>query len=466
MKKRLISMILSCGLLLTALPMMQITVSARGETPDMPTMAELMETIRNQKQQKNTNAYDEAVNFWDDYGDNISEGFEQAEDQWDNVKSIPGFSNSFGGAVKGGDGVFTAAGVATNIMDSASAIHQLTHPQNNPYARHPSLATAYDTLTAWQSMMNWMDMAYGEKDPTRLVPLVTELLGEAKDTWSDTATQTALLDYADHSTLIGTFDITVQNVNDYYTHLFQDVFYPSRDAEWSVEDWWKKSYYDKLNFYAQMVKEGREKEFEWLRDELLNMAPHTGGTVLPNNTEAKKPNIYLYPETETEITVTFEKPEYLTSSIPDYTGAWTVTAAPDGRLTDINGNSYGYLFYEALVKKKAFQTEEGFLVPADKRDETFRRILTSYGFNEQETADFIEYWSDYLKDGADYLMYPMLTDGVDAAMPISFSVRPDSIYRIWFGFAFYDGGEIKTPAVTPIVRDGFTVIEWGGAVLH
>lgn len=118
------------------------------------------------------------------------------------------------------------------------------------------------------------------------------------------------------------------------------------------------------------------------------------------------------------------------------------------------------------MKKKAFQTEEGFLVPANKRDETFRRILTAYGFNEQETADFIEYWSDYLKDGADYLMYPMLTDGVDAAMPISFSVRPDSIYRIWFGFAFYDGGEIKTPAVTPIVRDGFTVIEWGGAVLH
>ena len=39
-----------------------------------------------------------------------------------------------------------------------------------------------------------------------------------------------------------------------YTHLFQDMFYPSRDAEWSLEDWWKKSYYDKLNFYAQMVR--------------------------------------------------------------------------------------------------------------------------------------------------------------------------------------------------------------------
>lgn len=39
-----------------------------------------------------------------------------------------------------------------------------------------------------------------------------------------------------------------------YTHLFQDMFYPSRDAEWSLEDWWKKSYYDNLNFYAQMVR--------------------------------------------------------------------------------------------------------------------------------------------------------------------------------------------------------------------
>lgn len=464
MKKQILSLLLCCCLLITVLP---ITASAEGETPTggtitRPSIKDVIDHIGSSA----SDAYDTSLNFWNDYGNNISDGFSQAGERWNIIKNMPDFASDYGDAVKVGDGIFTAAGAATNIMDSVSAAHQLTHPQDNPYAAHPALSTAYDTLTAWQAMMNWAEMAVGDKDPTGTVKGINTLLGDAVKTWSDTATQTALLDYADHSTLIGTFDITVQNVNDYYTHLFQDVFYPSRDAEWSVEDWWKKSYYDKLNFYAQMVKEGREKEFEWLRDELLNMAPHTGGTVLPNNTEAKKPNIYLYPETETEITVTFEKPEYLTSSIPDYTGAWTVTAAPDGTLTDAGGNSYGYLFYEALVKKKAFQTEEGFLVPADKRNETFRRILTSYGFNEQETADFIEYWSNYLKDGADYVMYPMLTDGVDAAMPVSFSVKPDSIYRIWFGFAFYDGGEVKMPEITPIERKGFTVIEWGGAVLN
>ena len=50
-------------------------------------------------------------------------------------------------------------------------------------------------------------------------------------------------------------------------------------------------------------------------------------------------------------------------------------------------------------------------------------------------------------------------------MPLTFSVKPDSIYRIWFGFVEYSGDEITPPEITPIVRKGFTVIEWGGAVL-
>ena len=49
-------------------------------------------------------------------------------------------------------------------------------------------------------------------------------------------------------------------------------------------------------------------------------------------------------------------------------------------------------------------------------------------------------------------------------MPLTFSVKPDSIYRIWFGFAEYSGDEIMPPEITPIVRKGFTVIEWANAV--
>ena len=295
MKKQILSIILVCGLFMSALP---ITVSAnRGSPSGEPVTTPSVRDVIDHVGSSVSDAYTASLNFWNDYGNNISGGFSQAGERWNIIKNTPDFASEYGDAVKVGDGIFTVAGAATNVMDSISAAHQLTHPQDNPYASHPALSTAYDTLTAWQAMMNWAEMAVGDKDPTGGVKLTNYLLGEAVKEWSNTATQTALLDYADHSTLVGTLDITVQNVNDYYTDLFQNVFYPSRDAEWSVEDWWKKSYYDKLNFYAQMVKEGREKEFEWLRDELLNMAPKAGSTVLPNHVTAKKPNIYLYPET-------------------------------------------------------------------------------------------------------------------------------------------------------------------------
>ena len=51
----------------------------------------------------------------------------------------------------------------------------------------------------------------------------------------------------------------------------------------------------------------------------------------------EKPVIYLYPETETEITVQLDYSGKLTCTYPTYDNGWTVTAAPDGKLTDERG---------------------------------------------------------------------------------------------------------------------------------
>lgn len=234
--------------------------------------------------------------------------------------------------------------------------------------------------------------------------------------------------------------------------------------ELTAEEYREQLYWDRMNLYAQMVGEGREKEFEWLRDWLLNNK-RKNSNAMPDNVEAKKPNIYLYPTEETEVSIRFAYPNLVTKSEPEYGNGWIVTAQPDGMLCTADGEKQRYLFYESNTLASFFQREEGFVVLADEREETYRLILERYGFNEQEILDFIEYWSIYLEEGEDYVMYPILTDVVDEAMPVSFSVEPDSIYRIWFGFAKYDGGEVTEPEVNPVIRNGFTVVEWGGAVL-
>ena len=53
-----------------------------------------------------------------------------------------------------------------------------------------------------------------------------------------------------------------------------------------------------------------------------------------------KPVLYLYPEEETLVTVRLDSDFRLTTTYPAYEDGWTVTAAPDGTLTDESGRKY------------------------------------------------------------------------------------------------------------------------------
>lgn len=189
----------------------------------------------------------------------------------------------------------------------------------------------------------------------------------------------------------------------------------------------------------------------------------------PEGVGVKKPNIYLYPQSATQVKVAFTYPKRLTAVIPDYSGIWSVMAHPDGTLAN-NEGPFSYLFYEADIAPSLFQTHTGWLVKDGERVEKFNELLSAYGLNKQEKADFIEYWCDELEPGIDYRMYPQTTDAVDAFMPVTVTPVPDSTLRLWFAFeAVEKGGSSKQlppePQIKPLVRNGFTLVEWGGAIL-
>lgn len=180
-----------------------------------------------------------------------------------------------------------------------------------------------------------------------------------------------------------------------------------------------------------------------------------------------KPNIYLYPEAEAALSVTFGLPALLTATLPDYHTQWQVIASPDGSLTNLDGNSAcDYLFYESLTDPALFARDSGWILSASTREAQFREILAAYGFNEREISDFVAFWTEKLTPGTDYVIYPQLTAAVDGAMPITVYPAPANSFRLWFAFEAYPGGQAPTtPVVTAMDRDGYTLVEWGGFFL-
>ena len=190
---------------------------------------------------------------------------------------------------------------------------------------------------------------------------------------------------------------------------------------------------------------------------------------LPDGTNVMKPNIYVYSQEKRDVSVVFEEPELLTVTIPEYGDGWQVTADAAGLLTDASGESYEFLFYESVSEPFFFETEEGWRIPADARQERFEEILAGLGFQEREKNDFIEFWTEKLEPDTDYLMYPQGTERVDLAMPVTVTEEPECMERIWFVFVEDRGQGAEEPLGYELTRGGedcaYYVLEWGGLIL-
>ena len=83
------------------------------------------------------------------------------------------------------------------------------------------------------------------------------------------------------------------------------------------------------------------------------------------NMVAKKPIIYLYPEKTTNVEVKLDFNGELIATYPSYDNGWSVTAEPDGTLTNhADGREYSYLFWEGLYEHD-WNLSTGFVVRAE-----------------------------------------------------------------------------------------------------
>lgn len=174
-----------------------------------------------------------------------------------------------------------------------------------------------------------------------------------------------------------------------------------------------------------------------------------------------KPVIYLYPEEKTEVSVTLDYNGKLICTYPFYDNGWTVTANPDGTLTDANGQTYNYLYWEGETNAQ-YDLSKGFCVKGEDTAEFLEYALSELGLTRREANEFIVFWLPMMQNNEYNIISFQGTTYTDSAK-LDVDPAPDTLIRVfmaWQASEIYVNipeQELNAPA-----REGFTVVEWGG----
>lgn len=175
----------------------------------------------------------------------------------------------------------------------------------------------------------------------------------------------------------------------------------------------------------------------------------------------EKPVIYLYPEAKKEVTVKLDYAGRLTSTYPAYNDGWKVSADPDGLLTDENGQTYNYLYWEG-AKRTDYDFSEGFCVAGADTAAFLEDALNQLGLTRREANEFIVYWLP-LMEANPYNLIAFQSDRYTQSAQLSIEPAPDTLLRVFMAWKPLDNAvDISEQKLAAPVRTGFTVVEWDG----
>ena len=187
-----------------------------------------------------------------------------------------------------------------------------------------------------------------------------------------------------------------------------------------------------------------------------------GPTTHTDEITGAKPVIYLYPQTRQQVTVTLELQGQLTCTYPAYREGWTVTADPDGTLTDDNGQQYNYLYWEGITENR-FDFSRGWCIKGENTAAFLEEILPQLGLNRREANEFIVYWLPQMEQNP-YNLICFPQEAYTELAKLEISPKPDTLIRVFMTWQPSDNYvNLRSPSLTVPIRSGFTAVEWGGA---
>ena len=178
--------------------------------------------------------------------------------------------------------------------------------------------------------------------------------------------------------------------------------------------------------------------------------------------EAAKPVIYLYPQETMEVSVKLKLEGEITCAYPQYGQGWNVIAELDGTLTDSQGKKYNYLYWEGITEAQ-WDMSSGFCIKGEKTAEFLEETLEHLGLNRREANEFIVYWLPLMEQNP-YNVITFKTDVYNKVAELDINPVPDTLIRVFMVWKGVDGPVDLIPEqLSAPERQGFTVVEWGGA---
>lgn len=205
-------------------------------------------------------------------------------------------------------------------------------------------------------------------------------------------------------------------------------------------------------------------EFTAYFDDGTNKTANVSIYYTEGGAEMGKPVIYLYPEEPMDVAVDVEPNGGFTITEPQIgRDGWFVHAQPNGELYNYEDErNYPYLFWEGYAVDYKIP-QEGFVVEMENVSRFFDEKLAYLGMNHREIYDFKEFWVPLMQEDPYYFITFVEQEDFDRYAPLEVLPEPDTVIRVIFDHkGLSEPVEIVEQELEPAVREGFTVVEWGG----
>lgn len=186
----------------------------------------------------------------------------------------------------------------------------------------------------------------------------------------------------------------------------------------------------------------------------------------PEKIYLEKPILYLYPDSTMDVKVEVFPKGGLSHSYPKYDKGWQIQAHPNGNLIDKDGKEYYALYWEGKTQQN-FSIDKGFIVPKDSSTSFLEKSLKTLGLNAKERNEMIIYWLPKLEQNK-YNLIHFSTKEYEEFAPLIITPQPETLIRVMMVFIPMENKiqiEPQDLLAMSKKRKGFTVVEWGGAMI-